>query len=1187
MRNNTKKGFTLVELLVVIAILAILATVSVVGYTSYIEGASLRVDEDLATQLNHFLEAYKVNNREDITEDNVWYVTNELLELGGLDELQTQTDGYHFFFKFDGQGGGEYVVGSSKDIINKAGMHIMWEAIAGNGDDPKPGFFMFNEELYFLVDTTGTPVAEAVRGFYTFDFITADIIAKYNATDKFDAFQKIVAGLTSDLQNIKDATQHSVFVTKDGTKYLSATGNTNYVFHIEDGIIMEESVPVELSDAVSVPKNVTTFEVGAFNVTYTGNGMLVFEASSSALKDALCEDSLPNGIKIKADGKEWTYMSATYEEDAKITTGSETVHLHIGNPLRDFEMLIGGTKGKLQNVADNAVDYDAVLLWDGATFELGLDPKSLVAESDEKSLSSKRVKWELTDAKGNAKDANGNLITYDGVSLVNGVITLGVDVDGLYPDQTTYFYVTATAAHPLSDGTYAHKTFKVLLSRPNYVSVTVEGTATNNTNDANGTANVTYAETLEGIKDTFSVDAVFTPSKDNCDNYFDGATYKTDFSITNVATGVEKVTGGIKILSSFFPEDSTNDTTVTTITVRIGSYLEYQIDLNVYNAKYMFSQVNLGNISTLGTEGNTIKPSDLFTTNKTFADTDEVKVQAFLKPSKYATIKELIDNRANHLPTQETAQGVWANAQSIDFFDADASFDFDLKDLSASAEVVFVVTVNGVRASEDYSVDIVNAYNIRDFAEIRTVSTPVKTDIAEKVLSKESMSLSDITDFLAQIGKDYVKGTPNLSVLSDGKTIKVTVPYYRYDSEKVSFLKYNKITYVKYEEYTYAMTGYMGNNLVLLKDITMGADYGDPLANNPTEKGSFNTLTIPANTTFYGNCYTFNLTNGRISEEGIINLGGTIRDTRIIGNVYDKLGLSAGDPYGSSAIISLSGSKIENCYVSGTRSPLRTKGNTTIVNSVFYGGKYSNINVTGGNLYIEGEVITVNQKHDNQVGFGIAFWWNVNADASKVIIKTDAEGNEIAKLTQYNFVSTSDTGAMPNIGLSVLAASAGVDFPDGLDNAVGIDLGTVFKNVITGGAYDHHVFTRQENGEDVKYVNAGVVYISEAENSTEAIFNHANKYGNTSYTYNPDTELGNIPLAPSVAKKVLQSQTGIETLPIFINTLIANTTDAEGNTTNHAENYAFFNSATAKNAASIYAPAYGFGADGQIITNGK
>ena len=40
MKKNTKKGFTLVELLVVIAILAILASVAVVGYTSFINKAN-------------------------------------------------------------------------------------------------------------------------------------------------------------------------------------------------------------------------------------------------------------------------------------------------------------------------------------------------------------------------------------------------------------------------------------------------------------------------------------------------------------------------------------------------------------------------------------------------------------------------------------------------------------------------------------------------------------------------------------------------------------------------------------------------------------------------------------------------------------------------------------------------------------------------------------------------------------------------------------------------------------------------------------------------------------------------------------------------------------------------------------------------------------------------------------------
>ncbi len=53
--KNTKKGFTLVELLVVIAILAILATVAVVGYTSFTEKAEKSADEQAVTQMNKAL----------------------------------------------------------------------------------------------------------------------------------------------------------------------------------------------------------------------------------------------------------------------------------------------------------------------------------------------------------------------------------------------------------------------------------------------------------------------------------------------------------------------------------------------------------------------------------------------------------------------------------------------------------------------------------------------------------------------------------------------------------------------------------------------------------------------------------------------------------------------------------------------------------------------------------------------------------------------------------------------------------------------------------------------------------------------------------------------------------------------------------------------------------------------------
>ena len=62
MKKNTKKGFTLVELLVVIAILAILASVAVVGYTAFVDQANNNAALQELTMLRNYMLADDYDN---------------------------------------------------------------------------------------------------------------------------------------------------------------------------------------------------------------------------------------------------------------------------------------------------------------------------------------------------------------------------------------------------------------------------------------------------------------------------------------------------------------------------------------------------------------------------------------------------------------------------------------------------------------------------------------------------------------------------------------------------------------------------------------------------------------------------------------------------------------------------------------------------------------------------------------------------------------------------------------------------------------------------------------------------------------------------------------------------------------------------------------------------------------------
>ena len=121
-----------------------------------------------------------------------------------------------------------------------------------------------------------------------------------------------------------------------------------------------------------------------------------------------------------------------------------------------------------------------------------------------------------------------------------------------------------------------------------------------------------------------------------------------------------------------------------------------------------------------------------------------------------------------------------------------------------------------------------------------------------------------------------------------------------------------------------------------------------------------------------------------------------------------------GEDYSSALIYSTGTSTITNSYLANGRSNVRVGGGKfTAKDTVFFGGRYANIDFITGELKLEGTVVTVQQPYnddtskDNVIGGGIICYFqdnynNINLDTDTVF-------------KQYNFLSSNTTGNLPTL----------------------------------------------------------------------------------------------------------------------------------------------------------------------------
>lgn len=1126
MKKQQKKAFTLVELLVVIAILAILASVAVVGYTAFIKNAAVSNDENVATQLTRYFEALQADSTSDfygkeIHAGNVKQLTAHILSESGMSKLEASAEKYGYNFYFDLEKG-EYVVKRKADAYDSSvpvSRNFFRGLFANAADDDESSKYEVRLEncftagnQYFLVDTVGE---------------LADLInSVYNIGTEEDGTVKTVSG--SEITALIETLEGSEIYTFVSTSVIVTEGK-NYRPGGED-----------TPDTVIIVNNVTF--INTHTQTPSGETWIdVEDVEKLAETDKLTLPetviAIENNALNLADDAE-IYTEKTAEKLSEIANGSFTdanIKSEDGNTYK------AGTDGITNTEDETLHSYNYA-------FSL---KKITIKDKDSIALKPSSAKKNVVIPEG-----EGNItvsIPYE-VNSFNITLSLesnlkeGMTVPVLGMDTITWT-IDEAAKDVVAVGTYSISTKTLPVSLKEGKTWPSSFTLTASSNGVtqkfviaveNITAgSVTFAGKTLASGSTTSMTLVKSP---DVTSY---AVAKGTYTYTHNNLGVcnDEITLAYEGTGATVDKQTFNLTSVGSgkLTIKVGSYLTYTVNITIADtSNFAVQPKNNNNFTVLG-NGNAINVSDLFELKGDIPDGAKLVVysgavgknDSYMTPDRYE-IPSTASGEAGvtvDTPNQSITKETYSTIK-LQFAGADAN-----------NTIRIAVVHNGVRISEDIEVSIVDAYNVTDFAQIRTLGSPTKIGSTDKAeVSRTKLGLSDILNFIS--GESVYSVSSKITTIDDDKVLQSTITF-----ESYSLDGSYKVTSRRTETYSYPFSGYMGSSLVLLKDISMGDTYNAVTGENVSAFGSYNELEIPSKTTFYGNGFVLNLTKGKLRDEGIVELDGTIKDTKIVANVYNTFAFSAADDYGSSAIVARKGAVIENCYVSGARSPLRTTGDVTVKNSVFYGGIFANINITGGNLNIEGEVITVNQTKSEssteKVGMGIAFWWSTDADKSKVVM---ADG---AKLTQYNFISEKDADNM------AAASYSGID---------AVDLGSIFTEVINSndGTYAQHIFERSET----KYCNTGICYIKE-EKTDDSMFNYNSKYGTITYVYDPGTIIG----------KVMEKVIGSKTLPVVINTLVSE---------NHTENQAFFNGDTTKNAATIFDYAtYGFGADGQIITNGK
>ncbi|MBE6566504.1 MAG: type II secretion system protein [Ruminococcaceae bacterium] len=956
-RNNRRKAFTIVELVIVIAVIAILAAVMIPTFTGIIKRANISADEQLAASINTQLSIYKAEGNKIETEADLIKALKSDADFTAQLNPKSAKHGYHYWYNAEKQ---TVELISNEDLLDPDKREQLKFNAGGNGANvgfahaaPRtifPGFYLLDQ----IVDGNGNDIST---------FFAALESAGHAGESYLTALGKLteVKGDNKDLADAIVARMKATVVVNDNGVYYHAealSANNNIIYFVPGVEVVKATqykyengavVPVTAgnlptpSSTVVLPSSILSVEKGALNFVTANISVFTSCANAEGIEKIFADAS--TNATIVAGG-------AGY----KLGTAEGVVNPN-GNRLIDANGQVVPNiilSGKLPfedfNISCDDDDATFNIIDDAKTLYINYGhfagthntiPLTLVSSNGEVPGNTEYIEWEVVGAN----------LTVEG-----GAISVGLDADT--PTEENAIIIKATAKN--IKGERLTKELKVLIDKPVSAIVTAGNDALSVSNNLNAVPmykwnylgapatqlimnSVTY---LYGYATNDEARAFEIVLDETAQNYFAANQEQKilEFAYETVNDQkVYKTNGDGSILAA--------DQEIS-VTLLVDNCLEGKVNVKVLdnsNAVYQnalrYSDATPDNNGAIRYiyvgNGSPIKISDLLTQDDTFyASTLTIKGWAtrdgFTYPINtevYPDISATINGTESEDSSIKVTSDNWSSiaiqftgvTPDIDGVPSPVILEFVPDDDTKDTRIVELVVVDGT-----------NVYDVNGL-----------TDALDAGKSAILFGDIDVTDNATKInvGSNALYGNGHKIV---AKT---------YASEKIE-----------------------GSSKYKMDQYLIKVDDGGQIEN--------------------------------------IYLEGPIYPKKV---QYDTTNRDTGDTYAYyvSGVKATGNATISNSYLSGFRSPLQANSGegadtaVTVDNVTLFGGNFCNLSLESGDLYLN-NVTTVQVAQRNNKAFGsIAQGLGAGIVAGSNALNSTIEisGNFL----QYNWVTQADTAKLPEV----------------------------------------------------------------------------------------------------------------------------------------------------------------------------